>query len=102
MEKTRIPYYEENNNPHIEGVTYVVIQTDSCPVRVAKTYSTNDKRELLELPDVFVTLHIGAAKQLFNFMSIAEYYKNNDNRDSIDSTKKALEGMLAEQNKPIL
>ncbi|MEI6731588.1 MAG: hypothetical protein WCK90_02810 [archaeon] len=76
--KTRIPYYEEINNPNKEGVSHVVIQTDSCPPRVAHVYR-NVREEVVGLSEVFTPMHISAAKTLFDFVSISEFCEGNKN-----------------------
>ncbi len=94
--KTRIPYYEESNNPNKEGVKYVVIQTDSFPPRVAHVYRDVREEEVIKLSRVFTPMHIAAARTLFDFMSISEFYKNKRVKDSkkVDQARKALEAKL--------
>ena len=69
MTKIKIPYYESSNNPNTEGASYVVIQTDSCPPRVAHVYRDVRKEEVLRLSRVFTPMHIDAAKTLFDFVN---------------------------------
>ena len=94
--KIRMPYYEESNNPNRKGIMYVVIQTDSCPPRVAHVYEDVREEEIIGLSKAFTPMHIEAAKTLFDFMNISEFYGHKRVKDSkkVDDARKALEAKL--------
>ena len=73
--KIRMPYYEEGNNPNQKEVKYIVIQTDSCPPRVAHIYKDVKIDEIVRCSEAFTPMNIRAARELFDFIHISDFYE---------------------------